>query len=113
MLEIEDDLGNQTFRWKNKDIPCVPSSLSRDTILVIGGEQVNIGLTLIVRWDNFTTADSEFITADSGEITADNETPMPVADDFLEFEGVTYKVELVRKLATKGLVEFVLRDEHR
>ena len=109
--EMEADLGTQTFRWREKFIPCVPSSLQAGTIIQLGGYQGEIRLQLIVRWDNFVTIDSELITIDSEEVTIDDETPQPVSGNrYLEFDGVEYRVLTVRKLPAKDAVELTLVD---
>jgi hypothetical protein len=90
---LETLSGSQTFRWRNADIPCVPSGLQRGQFIEIGGNPYEIQLSLHTRLNNFLTADDTItVTADSSLVTADNDLPVPLALQRLIFRGQTYLI---------------------
>jgi len=116
LRKTEKLLSTPTFGWKNVTIPCTPSSLQRGIEIMVGGNPVEIGLTLFVRLSNFLTADSTLITVDSDLYTADNDKPVPVTGQIVTYPGndpgTRYRV-LSAKLAAGGShVVLHLADQH-
>jgi hypothetical protein len=70
---------------------CVPSTLERGTEVEIGGKAVMVQLTLLVRRDQFHTADSLWHTADADE-SDENDAPLPTSGRLLKFKGVVYRI---------------------
>src|SRR5215211_6038499 len=93
--------GKIQFRWPLKNdgtdaanaawFACVPSMLERGTQIQVGGNIVEIQLTLLVRRDQFHTADSLWATADADE-SDENDAPLPTTGKLLRFKGVVYRI---------------------
>lgn len=106
-----DRLGTaQTFTWKGKEIPCVPSSLLRGTVIIVGGNEEIIDLTLFVRRIHFITFDSTLITMDNDLLTMDNDTPVPVAGRKLTFRGKQYRILTAKESGPESHFELNLAD---
>lgn len=87
--EAETDLGGQTFSWAPagetvKAYPCAPTTQRRGAMLVIGGQEIDISLTLRVRYSGRTAAGR---TWDFGDLTA-----IPKKGDRLIFGGKNYRI---------------------
>jgi hypothetical protein len=54
--EMEEDLDYPTFVWRGLKFRCIPNTLLRGTTVVLGGYQVEITLSLIVRKEELGTA---------------------------------------------------------
>lgn len=103
--------GPQTFPWKNIDVPCTPSSLSRGVIIEVGGLAQEIVLSLFVRLDNFLTADDTLtVTADSDLVTGDDDRPVPVAGQPLVFRGANYVIGSASQSSPQSHVVLHLTD---
>jgi len=115
LLELEGDLDNPVFVWKGVEVPCIPGGLARGAVLQVGGIMVEFHLVLTVRRALWVTADSTETTADDIDITADANIPgpRPLARNYLEFEGVQYKVEHVLSACTKSHINIYLTDPNR
>lgn len=101
----------QTFTWKQAEIPCTPTSLRKGQLIELGGNLYTVDLTLIVRKDEFLTADSTLITVDSELFTADNDRPHPVAGRTLIFRGTTFRIITARESGPRSHYELSLADE--
>ncbi len=110
-LEELETLVNEFFTWKNTAvIPCVPSTLERGQVIVSGGSEVTVRLTLNVRLSQFVSADSTIITADSELYTADSDRPRPVAGQTLLYYGRSYRIASAKIAAGLSHVSLVLID---
>src|SRR5437764_6178701 len=92
LTRLETLSGSQTFTWHGAEVPCVPSSLARGITIEIGGNPIEISLTLFVRRSNFLTADSTLITMDTDIYTSDSDLPTPLAGMSLVFRGKSYLI---------------------
>jgi hypothetical protein len=94
--ELESPLNHEegppTFTWKGREVPCVPSTLTRGVVLTIGPGEYTIALVLYVLRSEFLTVDTTLVTVDSTLYTADNDKPTPVAKMHLTFRGQRYKI---------------------
>lgn len=54
--EAERDLGSATMLWSGNSYPVAASLIRRGAMLVIGGKEVEIKLTLRVRYSGITSA---------------------------------------------------------
>lgn len=86
--------GSPTFVFIAETIACVTSSLKRGTVIVIGGEEAEIGLTLIVRQSDIVGT-------------------VPTAGKTITHAGATYKVLNVTKTAGGSSYEFDLGNPLR
>lgn len=79
-LELLEDLtGNQTCTINGVRYPCIPSTLRRGTIIVVGGREEEIQGSVTIRkslFDRFT-ADMDRMTVDSTFFTADQTAQKP------------------------------------
>lgn len=91
-IQIEEDLGSQTFTWHGKEVLCVPTGFEGGLNVGVGPKGEELTGRLFVRRSNFLTADSTLITVDSDLFTADNDTPTPVAGKSLIFRGKTRRI---------------------
>ena len=103
-LELhERRLGSQTFTWKGAEIPCSPSSERRGLVLSVnGGFEREVQLSLIVRRENFPTADLSTITADATDWTTDEDKPNPTAGRKLTFRGNEWRILSVTEAAGRS-----------
>lgn len=98
-----------------RSIKCSVSSLRRGVLIVIGGNEVQIDLTLFFRRIHFLTADEIYVTGDTEEYTADHVGPPPRAGDLIRYpgqDGTPYRVVSVREGGPRGHIEVDVADEH-
>lgn len=82
----------QVFTWKSALIPCVPTTLGRGVQIDAFGNVIQIDLTLIVRCNEFLTADSTLVSVDSELYTVDNDRAVPITGYTLTFRGKLYRI---------------------
>ena len=111
--ELTDaDLGAPTFTWKNVEVECVPNQLNKGVVVISGGAEMVIGFTLVVRRDNFRSADSTIITVDSELYTADDNLPHPVAGRELTFRGRNYRILTATEDSSRAYYKLDLANKH-
>jgi hypothetical protein len=110
--ELEDELGAETFTWKGAEIPCVPNLLNRGALVVSGGFEATVNFTLVVRKENFISADSTLVTVDSELYTMDSNKPHPVAGRTLTFRGKTYKILTATEDPSRAYYKLDLGDRN-
>jgi len=110
LSRLESLTGAQTFLWRGKEILCTPTDLMRGVSIEIGGNPIEIVLTLFVRRTHFTTADSSLVTIDSDLYTADDDTPTPVAGKQLTFRGQPYLILTAKESSPQSHFELHLAD---
>lgn len=110
--ELEDELGAETFTWKGAEIPCVPNLLNRGAVVVSGGFEATVNFTLVVRKENFISADSTLVTVDSELYTMDSNKPHPVAGRTLTFRGKTYKILTATEDPSRAYYKLDLGDRN-
>lgn len=112
--ELEEITGFQgtpeEFTWKAIGIPCIANTISRGTVVTLGGFEAEIRFTLIVRRDNFFSADDTLITVDTELFTADDDRPHPVAGRTLIFRGWTYRILRAAEAPGRGHYALDLGD---
>ena len=113
LQDLESDLGPETFTWKGVEVPCIPSSLKAGSIVVFGGHELAVTLTLVVRKSNFLTADSSLLTVDSDLVTVDQDMPHPVAGKTLVFRSKTYRILSAKEPSTRSHYELDLGDPNQ
>jgi len=89
--------GAPTFDWRGQTYPCIVSGLRRGTAIAVGGFEVMIVATLIVRKDVLPerlTVDSDEVTVDSSLITTDQDFP-PSAGKIVTHKNRRYRVGAV------------------
>lgn len=111
--ELEADCGGETFTWKTAEVPCVASMLERGIAIVVGQRETTIDCALIVRKENFLSADSTLVTVDSTLFTSDNGMRHPVAGYKLTFRGRSMRVATVSEDATRLFYKLTIIDANR
>ncbi len=101
--EAETDLGGRTMVWAEKTYTVAPSLIRRGAVLVIGGKEVEIKLTLRVRWSG-TNADGV-----AWAFTADD---MPKAGEKVYYAPRNYRIAQVND-AHGAFLELDLMDANR
>jgi hypothetical protein len=91
--ELESNLGSPTFTYASTHYLCTPSTLRRGNVLVIGGKEIEVALTLIVRKTLLATA--------------------PAIGKTLVFDSITYRVVNVLTAAGGSHFEIDLASPHR
>jgi len=86
--------GSPTFTFAAATISCVASTLKRGTMVVIGGIEAEVGLTLIVRQADITGT-------------------VPTANKTLTYDSNSYRVLAVSKTAGGSSYEFDLGNPNR
>jgi hypothetical protein len=110
---LERLLGHPTFRFLDRDIVCIPSSLRRGTTLNIGGFDVEVTLSLLVRTEHFFQADRRIVIADGQLLVTANDMPSPVAGREIEFRGKWYRILTVTLSPAADHYEITLGDPER
>ena len=76
VAKLEAQLGTPIFIWHGQQFPCVTTVIRRGTEISIGGHELTVDLTVLVR-KNATripiTADNTIVTVDSTFITVDQD----------------------------------------
>ena len=114
--DVNGTLQSQTFTWQGASYACLASSLKRGTVIVVGGKEVEISLTLFVRKEVLptqVTVDSLVITADSTAYKADNMSAPPRSGNKLTHRNITYRVAAVAEVAGGSHWEIDLMDVNR
>lgn len=103
--EAENDLGLPVMVWNSQSITCAATLTKRGAVLVIGGKEVEIALTLRVRWSGTNAAgrEWEFTTAENG---------MPKAGERVNYKGKNYRIAAVND-AHGAFLEIDLIDVNR
>lgn len=101
--EAENDLGLPVLVWNGQSITCAATLTKRGAILVIGGKEVEISLTLRVRWSGTNAAGRPW------ELTADT---LPKSGDRVTYKGKPYRIAQVSD-AHGAFVEIDLIDTNR
>ena len=111
--ELTDaDLGAPTFTWKNVEVECVPNQLNKGVEIGAGGAEMTIGFTLVVKRNNFLSADDTIQTVDSELITSDNGRPHPVRGMSLIFRGRSYKILMATEDSSRAYYKLDLANKH-
>lgn len=101
--EAETDLGGKTMTWREGVYPVAPSLIRRGAMLVVGGKEVEIKLTLRVRWSGTST--------DGGTWSLDADA-LPKQGQTLVYGGKTYRIAQVNN-AHEAFIEIDLMDNNR
>ena len=99
-VEAETDLGAQTMTWNGLIFPCASTLVRRGAVLVIGGKEVEIKLTLRVRY-----------TGTRAGVTWELET-LPKQGERVVFKSVSYRIAQVSS-AHEAFIEIDLMDVNR
>lgn len=110
LRRLEDQTGNETCTINGAAVPCLATSLLAGVVLEIGGNPIQISLTLFIRLELLITADSELVKADDETITADNDLGVPVSGKVIQFRNLNYRVLTTKRAAGKSHVELHLAD---
>lgn len=102
-IEAERDLGGASMRWDGALYPVAQSTVRRGATLVIGGKEVEIKLTLRVRYSGMTT------DGRSWEFTADT---MPKQGQQVEYKAKNYRIAQVNN-AHETFLEIDVIDVNR
>ena len=100
-LEAETDLGGFTATWNGSSYPCASSLVRRGAVLIIGGKEVEIKLTLRIRYEG-TRANGlawEFTT-------------LPKQGERVVFKSINYRIAQVSN-AHESFIELDLMDVNR
>ena len=101
--EAETDLGSKTMVWFEKTYTVAPSLIRRGSVLVIGGKEVEIKLTLRVRWAGVSS---------SGRVWEFTSDEMPKAGEKVYFAPKYYRIAQVND-AHGAFLEIDLMDANR
>jgi len=96
--EAETDLGGKTMTWSGGSYPVAPSLIRRGAVLVVGGKEVEIKLTLRVR---FAGTGWEF----TGET-------LPKQGQLVTYGARSYRIAQVNN-AHEAFMEIDLMDNNR
>ena len=98
------------FLWKSAEVPCIPSSAETGFIIVSGGQEMQVKLSLNVLISHFHTADTTLNWADSTLWTVDDDTPHPVASRKLTFRGTEFRILTVNRDVSSAFYKLTLGD---
>jgi len=99
--EAETDLGSRVMTWNSFDYPAAASTIRRGAVLVIGGKEVEIKLTLRVRYDG---------TKSNGQTW--EFTTLPKQGELVTYESIAYRIAMVNN-AHSTFLEIDLADRNR
>ncbi len=100
-IEAETDLGAKTMVWSDVSYPVASTLVRRGAVLVIGGKEVEIKLTLRVRYEG---------TRSNG-LTWEIAT-LPKQGEKVVFNSITYRIAQVNN-AHNAFLELDLMDNNR
>lgn len=101
--DSESDLGSRKMVWKEVTCIVAPSLIRRGSMLVIGGKEVEIKLTLRVRWSG---------TNDAGVVWEFTTSAMPKAGEKVYYLTKSYRIAQVND-AHGVFMEIDLIDDNR
>lgn len=101
--EAETDLGGKTMTWSGGNYPVAPSLVRRGAVLVVGGKEVEIKLTLRVRWSGTKT---------SGQPWEFSTDAMPKQGQLVGYGSQNYRIVQVNN-AHEAFLEIDLMDANR
>ena len=101
-----------TFTWKGASVRCVPNTLTRGSVVIVGGHEHVVSFSLNVLREYFITVDSTFIIVDSDLYTADNSGITPVAGKILTYNSKTYRILTAGLDPSKAFFRLDLADQH-
>jgi hypothetical protein len=96
LADLERLLNQPKLKWLGTCYPCVPSTLERGTTISFGGRLVDIRLTLTVRT----------------EVIQGAAKPLE-AGKLIEYDGVEYRVALVKTSSPGDHIRLQLIDPNR
>ena len=99
-VEAETDLGAQTVTWNGAIYPCASTLVRRGAVLVIGGKEVEIKLSLRVRY-----------TGTRAGVTWEL-TTLPKQGERVIYKSITYRIAQVSD-AHGAFVELDLAEVNR
>lgn len=99
-LEAETDLGAKTMVWSGSTYPCASTLVRRGAVLVIGGKEVEITLTLRVRYTGIRNGATWELTT------------LPKQGERVVFNSITYRIAQVNN-AHSAFLELDLMDNNR
>lgn len=101
LSEAETDLGGEMMTWNAQRYPVAASLVRRGAVLVVGGKEIEIKLTLRVAYEGRTTAgrDWEFST-------------LPKHGERVTFNDINYRIAQVNN-AHSAFLEIDLMDANR
>lgn len=102
-LEAEADLGNRTMLWSGFSYPVAQSTIRKGAVLLVGGREVEIKLTLRVRYDG---------TKPSGQTWDFSLADLPKHGDIVHYLGTDYRIAQVNN-AHSTFLEIDLADRNR
>lgn len=108
LRELQRITGDETFTWKNAEVPCVARTLNATNGWETGPLVDGSTLRLYVLKENFLTVDSTLVTVDSELFTADSDMPHPVAGRKLTFRGKEWRISAAREAGTRSHYELDL-----
>lgn len=115
-LLVDSEGTYTTFTWRPNqgavEVRCTPNMATRGSVVILGGQEIEVAFSLNVRLSHFLTVDSTLITVDSELYTADNDTPRPISGMILKFRGRTYKIGSAAVDPTGVYVHLTLVDRH-
>lgn len=100
-LEAESDLGSATMNWSGTSYPVAATLTRRGAILVIGGKEVEIRLTLRVRMSGNRSGGGSWEFTD-----------LPKQGELVIYKDTTYRIAQVNRAHTSFL-EIDLMDRNR
>ena len=99
-VEAESDLGEKTMVWMQLHYPVASTLLRRGSVLVVGGREVTITMTLRVRYAGIRNgATWEFVV-------------LPKSGERVNYGGKDYRIAQVNN-AHSAFLELDLMDVHR
>ena len=90
-------IGSPSFTWNGTAVECVPASLNDANSVIVGGMQDDVQLRLLVKAQDWLSADSSIVVIDDSLAVLQDDRPRPLIGKTLTYKGRLYRIILVKQ----------------
>lgn len=106
-------IGEPTFLWKGAAVDCMPANVQDANSVVAGGFQDDVQFRLLVKIQDWLSADSALVLIDDTVQVLDNERPKPIIGRTLTYKGRIYRITGVRQDPSGGFYQINLASPRK
>jgi hypothetical protein len=106
-------IGEPTFLWKGAAVDCIPANVQDANSVVAGGFQDDVQFRLLVKIQDWLSADSALVLIDDTVQVLDDERPRPIIGRTLTYKGRLYRITGVRQDPSGGFYQINLASPRK
>lgn len=106
-------IGEPTFLWKGAAVDCIPANVQDANSVVAGGFQDDVQFRLLVKIQDWLSADSALVLIDDTVQVLDDERPRPIIGRTLTYKGRIYRITGVRQDPSGGFYQINLASPRK